>query len=187
MGMSTVLRWTTADVDALPDTGSRYEIIDGELFVSKARHWHHQATVNNIAVALSNWCRPLNAGLVLAGPGIVYADDEAVIPDLVWISKARMPALLGEDGKLADSPDLVIEVLSFGTANEQRDREAKRRLYSRRGVREYWIADWRTEQVAVYSRQEAELRHVQTLLRGEQLTSALLPGFACVIDGFFQL
>ena len=69
----------------------------------------------------------------------------------------------------------------------KRDREAKRRLYSRRSVHEYWIADWRAEQVAVYRRQEAELRHVQTLLRGETLTSALLPGFACGIDRFFDL
>jgi Uma2 family endonuclease len=185
--MSTTLRWTISDVDALPDNGSRYEIIDGELFVSKAPHWHHQATVNSVAFALTRWTLADDAGLVLPGPGIVYADDEAVIPDVVWMSKARMQALLGEDGKLADSPDLVVEVLSFGAANEQRDRDAKRRLYSRRGVREYWIADWRERRVDVYRRQEAELRHGQTLLPGETLTSPLLPGFSCVIDRFFEL
>jgi Uma2 family endonuclease len=185
--MSTSLRWTTADVDALPDNGSRYEIIDGELFVSKAPHWRHQATVNRIAHALTSWTDANDAGLVLAGPEIVYADDEAVIPDVVWISKARMPALLGEDGKLAESPDLVVEALSLGAGDEQRDREAKRRLYSRRGVREYWIADYRQSTLDVYRRQEAELRHAQALFQGETLRSALLPGFGCVIDRFFEL
>jgi Uma2 family endonuclease len=78
-------------------------------------------------------------------------------------------------------------VISFGAANEQRDREAKRRLYSRRGVQEYWIADWRAETVEVCRRRDAELRLVQTLLRGDTLASPLLPGFSCVIDGLFAV
>lgn len=185
--MTTSLRWTISDVEALPDNGSRYEIIDGELYVSKAPHWHHQTTCTNIAAELRDWSRTGNHGLVLAGPGIVYADDEAVIPDVVWISRDRKDELLAPDGKLAASPDLVVEVISFGVANEQRDRDAKRRLYSRRGVREYWIADWRAQTVEVYRRQEAELRLVQTLLVGDSLKSPLLPGFACVIDRFFEI
>jgi Uma2 family endonuclease len=185
--MSTSLRWTVADLAALPDNDSRYEIIDGELFVSKAPHWHHQLTCTNIASELRAWSTANDAGLALAGPGIIYADDEAVIPDVVWISKARRDQVLGADGKLAHSPDLVVEVISFSAANEQRDREAKRRLYSRRGVQEYWIADWRAETVEVYRRRDAELRLVQTLLRGDTLASPLLPGFSCVIDGLFAV
>ncbi|MFV9506599.1 MAG: Uma2 family endonuclease [Oscillochloridaceae bacterium umkhey_bin13] len=185
--MSTSLRWSLADLEALPDNGNRYELIDGELFVSKAPHWHHQATINQIAFALTGWSLQRGNGLVLPGPGIVYDDDEAVIPDLVWISEDRRAALLGSDGKLVASPDLVVEVLSFGAANEARDREAKRRLYARRGVREYWIADWRDHRLEVYRRQDVDLRHTQTLLTGETLTSPLLPGFAALLDQFFVL
>jgi len=36
------LRWTTEDLELLPDNGNRYEIIDGELFVTRAPHWMHQ-------------------------------------------------------------------------------------------------------------------------------------------------
>lgn len=185
--MSTSLRWTVADLAALPDNDSRYEIIDGELFVSKAPHWQHQVTCTNISAELRTWSITHDAGVALAGPGIIYADDEAVIPDVVWISKARRDLVLGAEGKLVHSPDLVVEVISFGAANEQRDRDAKRRLYSRRGVQEYWIADWRAETVEVYRRQQAELRLVQTLLRGDLLESPLLPGFGCVIDRFFAI
>jgi Uma2 family endonuclease len=56
-----------------------------------------------------------------------------------------------------------------------------------RGVREYWIADWRALTVEVYQREEDALRLVQTLRTGDELTSPLLPGFACVIDRFFEL
>jgi Uma2 family endonuclease len=36
------VRWTTADLDLFPEDGKRYEIIDGELFVTRAPHWKHQ-------------------------------------------------------------------------------------------------------------------------------------------------
>ena len=185
--MTTSLRWTISDVEALPDNGSRYEIIDGELYVSKQPHWHHQATCANIITELATWSRSTGLGRTIQAPGILYADDEAVAPDIVWVSRSRLASVLAPDGKLYLSPDLVIEVLSSGTANEQRDRDAKRRLYSRRGVQEYWIADWRNGTVEVYRRQQAELRLVQTLLAGDELVSPLLPGFSCLINRFFEI
>jgi Uma2 family endonuclease len=36
----------------------------------------------------------------------------------------------------------VIEVLSFGARNEERDRTAKRKLYETQGVRESNIVSW---------------------------------------------
>ncbi len=39
--MPITLRWTSADLEVLPDDGKRYEIIDGELYVSRQLHWHH--------------------------------------------------------------------------------------------------------------------------------------------------
>lgn len=40
--MATTLRWTSRDMESLPDDGKRYEIIDGELYVSKQPHYYHQ-------------------------------------------------------------------------------------------------------------------------------------------------
>ncbi|MEG4119982.1 hypothetical protein QUA43_21255 [Microcoleus sp. N9_B4] len=40
--ISDKVRWTTADLELLPDNGDRYEIIDGELFMTWAAHWNHQ-------------------------------------------------------------------------------------------------------------------------------------------------
>lgn len=33
------LHWTSRDLELLPDDGSRYEIIDGELYVTKQPDW----------------------------------------------------------------------------------------------------------------------------------------------------
>ena len=53
--MTSSLRWTSTDLDALPDDGKRYEIIDGELFVSKQPHFYHQHVCGKIYGSLENW------------------------------------------------------------------------------------------------------------------------------------
>ncbi len=112
-------------------------------------------------------------------PGLIFAEDDDVAPDVVWVRRDRLSTVLGEDGKLHSAPDLVIEVLSPGWSNEQRDRQAKLKLYSRRGVQEYWIVDWRRPQVEVYRREDAGLTLLKTLFRDDALESPLLPGFSC--------
>lgn len=50
------VRWTIQDVEALPDNEwIRYEIIDGELFVTRSPHHKHQHVVGCIFAALNSW------------------------------------------------------------------------------------------------------------------------------------
>jgi Uma2 family endonuclease len=116
---------------------------------------------------------------------VIFAEDDDVAPDVVWISHDRLATALGADGKLHAAPELVLEVISPGLANQQRDRQTKLKLYSRRGVREYWIVDWQQPQVEVYRRTEAELALVATLYRTDTLQSPLLPGFSCQVTALF--
>jgi Uma2 family endonuclease len=113
---------------------------------------------------------------------VIFSQDEAVAPDLVWVAQDRFERVVGEDGKLHAAPDLMVEVLSPGSANETRDRELKLDLYSRRGVPEYWIADYRGRTFEVYRRHGDRLQLVATLRDGDILTSPLLPGFACPVS-----
>jgi Uma2 family endonuclease len=73
----------------------------------------------------------------------------------------------------------VVEVLSPGSENEQRDREIKLGLYSRQRVQEYWLVDWRQRTVEVYRHNGRTLQLVATLSGDDALTSPLLPGFSC--------
>ena len=54
-----VRRWTIADLDRFPDDGLRYELIDGELFVSRAPGNDHQEVCNLCAAPLTVWNRRL--------------------------------------------------------------------------------------------------------------------------------
>ena len=180
------LRWTSADLEALPDNGKRYEIIDGELYMSKQPHWHHQFACGQIFSELQTWSKQTGEGQANLAPGVIFADDDDVAPDVVWISRERRDAALGTEGHLHAAPELVIEVLSWGLKNEQRDRDAKLKLYSRRGVQEYWIADWRMKQIEIYRRSDQALHLVATLLKTDTVTTPLLPGFSCLVATFFD-
>lgn len=187
MSQSTTdrVRWTTADLEQLPDNGNRYEIIDGELFVTRAPHWNHQITCGGFFAPLDEWSQSTGLGRAAIGPGIIFSVEDSVIPDVVWASNERLAVLLDEAGHLTAAPELVIEVLSAGGENERRDKEAKLKLYSARGVHEYWIADWRMQKIEVYRRDRATLKLVATLFSTDELTSPLLPGFSCLVARIF--
>src|SRR2546428_2602917 len=102
--MRTALRWTSADLVVLPDDGKRYEIIDGELYMSRQPHWHHQLTCSNLC---ANLCAELRAWSLTSGmgqatitPDILFSEADNVIADVVWISNERLTALMDEAGHL---------------------------------------------------------------------------------------
>jgi Uma2 family endonuclease len=174
--------FTSADLKKFPDLpGVRYEIIDGELYVSRQPTLGHQFAVGETFAALHAWNAQTGHGWVFGAPGLVFAEDQDVAPDLVWISRERLAEAQDEKGHLRLAPEAVVEVLSPGRVNEVRDREIKLSLYARQHVQEYWIVDWMQHQVAVYRHDGANLQLADTLGADETLTSPLLPGFALPI------
>lgn len=142
------LRWTTRDLTVMPDDGGwkRYEIIDGELYVTRAPHANHQDAGGNFYLELGNWSRQTRLGKPFYTPGVIFSQNDAVIPDVIWISHERLENALDEAGHFIVTPELMSEVLSAGESNVQRDIEVKLKLYSRYGVQEYWIVDWQRRQ-----------------------------------------
>ncbi|MBM2812244.1 MAG: hypothetical protein HW416_3003 [Chloroflexi bacterium] len=183
--MTQALRWTSRDLEVLPDDGKRYEIIDGELYVSRQPHYFHQRLCARFTSALDRWSDETGAGETSVAPGLIFAEDDDVVPDIAWVSTARLASVLRPDGKLHGAPDLVIEVLSPGATNQQRDRETKLKLYGRRGVREYWIADWQQRQVEGYRRNGISLQLVGTWVDDDVIESPLLPGFRLPLRQLF--
>jgi Uma2 family endonuclease len=182
------LRWTTRDLDALPNHGGlRHEIIEGDLFVTRAPHIRHQGVAAKLQTRLEIWSEATGLGHAFQSPGLVFTEYDAVIPDLVWASRDCLASSIDTAGHFTAAPELVVEVLSAGEQNEQRDKEIKLKLYSRHGVQEYWIADWQWQTLAIYRRQETQLALVITLMPGDTLTSPLLPEFSASVVELFSL
>jgi Uma2 family endonuclease len=149
--------------------------------VSTSPDWRHQLACTRASTALESWSLATGAGVTLIAPGLVFRPDDDVAPDLIWISRERLATAVDSSGHFRQAPELVVEVLSPGRRNVQRDREAKLQLYSRQGVDEYWIVDWRARTVDVYRRAGAALQLVATLGDDDTLTSPLLLGFSCPV------
>ncbi|MGK7890312.1 MAG: Uma2 family endonuclease, partial [Leptolyngbyaceae cyanobacterium] len=160
-------------------------IIDGELYVTRAPHLFHQDTGGNIYFYLKAWSDQTHAGRPIQTPGVIFTIHDAVIPDVVWISRDRLANHVDEAGHLTIAPEIMIEILSPGEQNEQRDKQVKLKLYSRHGVQEYWIANWQLKTLEIYRRHNAQLQLVQTLMVGDTLTSPLLPGFRVEMTQLF--
>lgn len=180
------VRWTISDLAIFEgDRINRYEIVDGELFVTRAPAWKHQEVCINVGTVLKLWSDASGLGKAAINPGIIFSESDNVIPDVVWASNDRLEQLLDEAGHLTAAPELVVEVLSPGATNERRDRESKLKLYSVQGVHEYWLVNLKEQTVEIYRRENAALKLRATLYREDTLTSSILPGFGCVVSSFF--
>ncbi|MEH2417636.1 Uma2 family endonuclease [Nostoc sp.] len=186
--LNTGVRWTTQDVELLPENeGTRYEIVDGELFMTRAPHFKHQQTCGMIFQQLNIWSESTGLGEAVINPGVLFSESDNVIPDVVWATKETLAVMLDEEGHLTGAPDLIVEVLSLSKSDERRDKEAKLKLYSSRGVKEYWIADWRSRKLEVYRREQSQLKLVETLFSSDNIIPPLLPGFSCIVNQFFPV
>ena len=67
------VRWTTSDLELLPDSSNRYEIIDGSLLVTRAPHWKHQKTCGRIFSTLDTWSESTGLGEASPTPGIIFS------------------------------------------------------------------------------------------------------------------
>ncbi len=185
--MSTKLRsLTIADWEAMPHgDGNRYEIIEGELFVSCSPGLTHQLVLFNLSGLLWSFLKTNPVGTVAPGPAVILSNDSGVIPDLVFFSHAVRDEIVKND-RVHGPPSLVIEILSPGSSNIRRDRIAKLQLYAKHGVPEYWIIDLKNRAVERYVNQDSSLILQETLGEDAVLATPALPGFSCRISDIFS-
>lgn len=162
-----------------PDDGNRYEVIDGELFVTTSPDWMHQYGSANLHLILGNHVKSHGLGYVVAAPvGVVLAPRVGVQPDLVYVSNERAGIITPRG--VYGVPDLVIEILSPST--EDVDRGTKRRIYATAGVPHYWLLDPPTRALEPYRLRDGAYEPEGLFGPGAIYRPALFPGLEIVID-----
>jgi Uma2 family endonuclease len=132
------IAWTADRARALPGDGKRYEVLDGELFVSPAPSFNHQRVLQVLFRLLDHWVRRHELGEVFIAPAEVeFSPRRLLQPDLFIIPPATgaRPRAFSDVGQLL----LAAEVQSPNTARA--DRTKKRDIYQDERVPEYWIVD----------------------------------------------
>ena len=130
--------WTVEQVLALPSDGNRYEVIDGELFVTPAPSLNHQSAAFELCRLLQEYLQRERVGHAYVAPAdVTFSPRRLVQPDVfaVPLVNGRRPRRFEDAGKLL----LTAEILSPSTARA--DRIRKRDMFRDEGVPEYWVVD----------------------------------------------
>ncbi len=135
MTQQTRVRMTAAEFEALPESNQPIELIGGVLVVRGVPTVNHQRVVLNTATRLR---ADVPGGEVFVAPvSVKFEGEHYYQPDVIWVADDSVCEVTA-DG-LNGPPDLVVEVISPGTARD--DRGIKFQIYQASGVREYWIIE----------------------------------------------
>lgn len=138
------------DYMALPDE-PRCELLYGRFYLSPSPLPVHQIVVGYLHRLFYDVADRTD-GVVLVAPMDVHLVDHSVVqPDVIFISRRRREVI---ETWVEGPPDLLVEVLSPGTAS--RDRVYKLNLYREHGIDEYWVVDPRRRRITFLVREGEE-------------------------------
>jgi Uma2 family endonuclease len=125
--------FTVHDLEAFPDDGNRYELIDGMLLVSPAPGFRHQKVALQLAIRLDAACPP-DMDVLVAPFAVQPSETTELQPDVLV---ARTEDFTTKN--LPVAPLLAVEVLS--PSSVVTDLNNKKSVYQRMGVPSYWVID----------------------------------------------
>jgi Uma2 family endonuclease len=175
---TTTKRFTLAEyLDYDDGTDKRYELVNGELIEMPS-----ESELNNaIAIfLLLTFAQLIRGKLLRRGTEIVVSGSRATtrVPDLLVLTEELVTALSGTPRSIIapdlPPPALVVEVVSPGKENQNRDYRYKRSEYAARGIAEYWIVDPEQGQVVVLTLVDG-LYEEAVSQSGDRLISATFP------------
>jgi Uma2 family endonuclease len=130
--------WTADMARALPDDGNRYEVLDGELFVTPAPSAPHQQAAGRLFTILDAYVSANGLGVALFSPAdIEFGPGRLLQPDLF----VAPPTPSGRIRSWRDITSLLLSVEITSPSTARADRLRKRTIYQSQGVPEYWIVD----------------------------------------------
>jgi Uma2 family endonuclease len=138
-----------------------------------------------LQIAFADYLKTNPIGIIVPGPGMILSDYDAVIPDICFVRNERWDEVVTGE-KFTRAVDLVIEIISPGKENRNRDLTVKRQLYAKYGVKEYWIVDSENLSVLIFRLQEQTLEEIVVLSADEEIISPLLPEFQLQVKAIFN-
>lgn len=172
--LATGRPFTVDDLEAMPDDGNRYELIDGTLIVSPAPGLRHQKIVVRLAFRLEPACP--DDMHVLAAPFAVRPSN---------ITEVQPDVLVARDDDLTEkllpsAPLLAVEV--FSPSSVINDLNNKKATYERMGVPSYWVIDPQGPSMTVFEldadgryQQVAEVKGADTYVATRPFPVSIVP------------
>ena len=177
--MPVRVRLTYKDLEQLPeDDGKKYELHEGDLFVTAAPRLDHQEFAGELFVWLRDFVRRNRLGKVYQHVDVSFSDDTVYTPDIAFVGSSKA----GQRTRrfVRGAPDLVVEVLSPTT--EARDRRLKLQSYARHGGAEYWLCDADARRVEVLVLRGGNFEILAVFGENDTLRSEVLKGLEIPLE-----
>ena len=168
----------------------RVELVDGCIEVLPTATIFHQLLADDLHSLLKNYLATAASpehrrGRALFAPLPVRLGNRRFRdPDVIYLRPERLKELHGQP----DGADLVVEIVSEGKENRERDLVTKRAEYAVAGIEEYWIVDPESRSVTVLMLDRAtrlQYHEHGIFATGSVATSVLLPGFVVNVTDLF--
>lgn len=162
-----------------------YELLKGTLVRKSSPTLIHQRISRKLVFVIENYILQKKCGEIFYAPLDVVLDEHtAPQPDLVYVSNENAAVLNEEELVIVGTPDLVVEILSPGTA--KRDKTLKKEIYEEFGVKEYWLVDPGNKTIEVYTLQNNHYELFFLADIEEKVKSALLPDLEIELTAIFN-
>lgn len=178
------IKFSYEDYINLPESETkRYELLEGELVMVPSPNVNHQTVSINLEFIILQFVKQNKLGAVFHAPmDVVLSLDNVVQPDILFISNEQSNIITEKN--INGTPDLVIEILSPSTSG--RDVTVKHTLYSRYGVKEYWIVDPVGKNIEVHALQKQGLKLLKKYESADLLESPMLKGITIPLSEIFS-
>ena len=176
--------WTYNEYAKLPDTGDRYEVMDGVLLMSPSPNSAHQNVVTMFGFYLTQYVKLAGLGKVFVAPlDVELARNRVVQPDVVVVLNENLAKIT--KSHIVGAPDLVVEVASPGTATY--DRLSKLKAYEQAEVAEYWLVNPDRRSIELLVLSSGKYESIGIFQHQNILPSRLVPNIANIpVEHFFD-
>lgn len=171
--------WTVEEYLQLGQMETPCQLVNGQLIMSPAPTPYHQMVSRNLFRKLDE---VIDSGdeLLYAPIDLIVDDQNVYQPDLVYISKINRNIITNRG--IEGVPDLVVEIIS--PSNIFIDRNTKKNMYHRMGVKEYWIVDPGNRTLEIYTQKNQETPDLYLAEEGI-VSSSVLPSLQFDLKDIF--
>jgi Uma2 family endonuclease len=161
--VDTAGRFTRADLDAMPDDGRRYELLDGSIIVTPAPGKRHQRVERRLVRLLEDQA-PHHLEVFAAPLDLELPNGDVVEPDVLVVTRNDPDART-----VTEIPVLIVETLSPST--RRRDVGDKLTAYRDAGVPSYWVIDPINPRLQAWALQDGEYVEIADVSGDEEWTA----------------
>ena len=160
-----------------------YELINGQIVRKASPTPLHQYISGRLFAKMLNHAMEQDLGEVFEAPTDVFLDDHNhCIPDILFIQKDNLKIVDYKEGILG-VPDLVVEIIS--PSSILIDREDKKLVYEKTGVKEYWLIDPNYRSVEVHENKDGRYKVISFAIEEGKVQSKIIKGFEVGVELLF--